>query len=152
MRMDGKSAEKSLNKSVKRLSDRPYDNTGKGSYQGDAQNKVAGDAENKAAAAAENKVAYEFNIAGLPFKLRSSHDQETVQELVRLVDHKIHQALNATKSGSVQSAAVLAALNLAEELVLLKRRALKELDRLEERTLKISQDLENTRAQSQTSN
>jgi|GEM_PF-990141 len=143
MRMDGKSAEKSLSKSVKRLSDRPYDNTEKVSQQGDAQ---------KGALDPQHKVAYEFNIAGLPFKLRSSHDQETVQELVRLVDHKIHQALNATKSGSVQSAAVLAALNLAEELVLLKRRALKELDRLEERTLKISQDLENTRAQSQTSN
>lgn len=99
---------------------------------------------------ADSKTTYEFNIAGLPFKLRSSHDQQTVQELVRLVDHKIHQALSATKSGSVQSAAVLAALNLAEELVLLKRRAIKELDRLEERTLRISQDLESSRVQGPT--
>lgn len=94
----------------------------------------------------DGKTTYDFNIAGLPFKLRSSHDQQTVQELVRLVDSKIQQALNATKSGSVQSAAVLAALNLAEELVLLKKRARKELERLEDRALKISQDLENSRA------
>jgi len=37
---------------------------------------------------------------------------------------------------------VLAALNIAEELILLKRRARKELELLEERALKISQDLE----------
>lgn len=87
----------------------------------------------------------ELTIAGLPFKLRSSHDEETVKELVQFVDAKMKQAMTVTKSGSFQSAAVLAALNIAEELILLKRRAHSELDILEEKALKISQDLENSK-------
>ena len=88
---------------------------------------------------------YELRIAGLPFKLRSSHDEETVEELVRYVDSRVKQALLATKSGSFQSAAVLASLNIAEELILLKRRAQKELDRIESRALQLSQELENSK-------
>ena len=93
----------------------------------------------------DNKKTYELDIAGLPFKLKSSHDESTVQELVQFVDNKIKQAMAATKSGAYQSAAVLAALNIAEELILLKRRAVRELDQLEDRANKISQDLENTK-------
>lgn len=96
-----------------------------------------------------DKKTYEFQIAGLPYKLRSSHDEETVQDLVQFVDHKIQQAMNVTRSGSLQSAAVLAALNIAEELILLKKRARKEIERIEERALKLSQDLENSKAERQ---
>lgn len=90
-----------------------------------------------------DKKTYEFNIAGLPYRLRSSHDDQTVNELVEFVNNKMKQAMAATKSGSFQSAAVLAALNIAEELILLKKRALSELDELEGRALRMSQDLEN---------
>ena len=90
------------------------------------------------------KKTYEFKIAGLPYKLRSSHDENTVNELVQFVDDKVQQAMIATKSGSYQSAAVLAALNIAEELILLKKRARKEIERIEERALRLSQDLENS--------
>jgi cell division protein ZapA len=89
----------------------------------------------------ENPI-YEFNFGGLPFKLRSSHDEEFVQDLANYVDAKIQQAMKATKSGSFQSAAVLAALNIAEELILLKRKALVELGRVEEKALKISLELQ----------
>jgi cell division protein ZapA len=92
-----------------------------------------------------DKKTFEFTIAGLPYKLRSSHDEETVHELVQFVDQKIQQAITATKSGSFQSAAVLAALNIAEELILLKKRARREIERIEERALKLSQDLENSK-------
>lgn len=85
-------------------------------------------------------------IAGLPYKLRSSHDEETVNELVEFVDSKIQQAINATKSGAFQSAAVLAALNIAEELILLKKRARKEIERIEDRAMKLSQDLESSKS------
>lgn len=91
---------------------------------------------------------YELVFGGLPFKLKSSHDESTVQELATFVEQKLQQALAATKSGSYQSAAVLAALNIAEELILLKRKAIQELDRIEDRALKISQELENTKNQS----
>ena len=93
----------------------------------------------------QSKKTYEFNIAGLPYKLKSSHDEKTVEELVSFVNEKMQQALNATKSGSFQSAAVLAALNIAEELILLKRRAHRELDLLEERALRMSHDLETSK-------
>lgn len=91
------------------------------------------------------KKSFEFNIAGLPYRLRSSHDESTVQELVQFVDEKVNQAMAATKSGSFQSAAVLAALNIAEELILLRRRAQKELDVLEQKALRISQELDNSK-------
>ena len=89
--------------------------------------------------------AYELKIAGLPFKLRSSHDEETVKELVEFVDQRIQQALQVTKSGSFQSAAVLAALNIAEELILLKRKAHRELDALEKSALRISQNIDRSK-------
>ena len=93
----------------------------------------------------KDKMTYEFQIAGLPYKLKSSHDEKTVQELVDFVDQKVKQALSVTKSGSFQSAAVLAALNIAEELILLKRRAQRELDLLEEKTLKLADSLDNSK-------
>jgi len=93
----------------------------------------------------KDKITHEFQIAGLPYKLKSSHDEATVQELVKYVDQKVQQALSVTKSGSFQSAAVLAALNIAEELILLKRKAQHELDLLEEKTLKLSDSLENSK-------
>lgn len=92
-----------------------------------------------------DRKAYDLNIAGMSFKLRSSHDEATVKELVQFVDDKMKQAMQALKSGSFQSAAVLAALNIAEELILLRKKAHHELDLLEERALKLSQDLENSK-------
>ena len=93
----------------------------------------------------KDKETYEFQIAGLPYKLKSSHDEATVQELVDFVDKKVQQALAVTKSGSFQSAAVLAALNIAEELILLKRRAHRELDLIEQKTLKLAEAIEDSK-------
>ena len=93
----------------------------------------------------KDKTTYEFQIAGLPYKLKSSHDEKTVQDLVDFVDQKVKQALSVTKSGSFQSAAVLAALNIAEELILLKRKAQHELDLLEEKTLKLADSIEQSK-------
>lgn len=95
--------------------------------------------------AAETKT-YNFLIAGVPYKLKSSHDDATVQELVDFVNNKMTQALSVTKNGSFQNAAVLTAMNLAEELILLKRKAHRELERLEEKALKLSVDLENSKS------
>ena len=35
------------------------------------------------------KKSYEFEIAGMPYKLKSSHDEQTVRELVEYVDQKV---------------------------------------------------------------
>ena len=90
----------------------------------------------------ETKDTYEFTIAGLPYKLRSSHSEEVVAQLVQLVDQRIRDALSVTKSGSIQNAAILAALNIAEEYILLKKQAQIEIDSLIEKIQKWNQDLE----------
>lgn len=95
--------------------------------------------------AKDAKEVYEFQIGGLPFRLRSSQDKETVEHLVQFVDQKVQLAVKATKSGSVQSAAILAALNIAEELILLKKRAQKEIEQIEERAQRLAQDLDSTK-------
>lgn len=101
--------------------------------------------------AAESRTAegrstlYEVEIAGIPLRLKSSHDEQTVNELVQLVDRKVREALPLTKTGSIQNAAILASLHLAEEYLLLKRKARVELDSLEAKTLKVISELESSR-------
>ena len=91
---------------------------------------------------ASDKKTYDFLIAGVPYKLKTSHDDATVQELVEFVNNKMNQAMSVTKYGSFQNAAVLTALNVAEELILLKRKAHRELEKLEEKAMKLSHTLE----------
>jgi cell division protein ZapA len=97
----------------------------------------------------ENKDIYEFSIAGLPYKLKSSHSEEIVAQLVQLVDQKIRDALSVTKSGSIQNAAVLAALNIAEEYILLKKQAHYEIASLREKLQKWDLELEKLKAEVQ---
>lgn len=89
---------------------------------------------------------YDVEIAGVPLRLRSSHDEKTVSELVEFVNRKLDQALTVTKSGSIQNAAILAALHIAEEHMLMKRQALSELEGFEQRAEKILADFEALRA------
>ena len=88
------------------------------------------------------KNVYEVHVAGLPLKLRSSHDSQTVTDLINLVDQKVKEAMSANTSASFQSAMVLACLNIAEELLLLKKTAVAELDRVEERARFVLDQLE----------
>lgn len=88
------------------------------------------------------KTLYEVQIAGLALKLRSSHDEKTVTDLVQFVDEKVKEAMSVNTSVSFQNAIVLAALNIAEQLLLLKKAAGHELDRIEDRTRQILEQLE----------
>ena len=88
---------------------------------------------------------FEVEIAGVPLRLKSSHDEQTVNELVALVDRKVREALPLTKTGSIQNASILASLHLAEEYLTLRRKAKAELERLESRTLKVISELESSR-------
>lgn len=92
------------------------------------------------------KKTHEFLIAGVPYKLKTSHEDFLVKELVELLNQHMSQALSVTKNGSYQNAAVLTALHLAEELLLLKRKASRELESLEEKILKLAHELENSRS------
>lgn len=91
------------------------------------------------------KGTFEVVIAGIPLKLKSSRDPESVNKLVSLVNSKVEEALTATKSGSVQTALLLAALNLAEELLELKDNALKEINQFEKKAQRILSDLESSK-------
>ena len=91
------------------------------------------------------KKLFQFKIAGVSYKIKTSHDEQTVNQLVEFVNTKVTEALGVTKNSSFQNAAVLAALNIAEEMILLKRRAQAELNKLEAKALKLSQDLENAK-------
>lgn len=92
------------------------------------------------------KKNFDFKIAGVSYKIKSSHDEETLQKLVQYVNQKVTEAIKVTKNASFQNAAVLAALNIAEELVLLKKQAYSELEMLEEKALRLSSQLENSKA------
>lgn len=89
---------------------------------------------------------FEVQIAGLPLRLRSSHDLETVQELIALVDDKVQTALNGNPNISFQKALLLATLHIAEDLLFLKRAAVDQLDTLEQRAKDILSALESTPA------
>ena len=92
-----------------------------------------------------DKKTHEFLIAGVPYKLKTSHDDMLVKELVEFLNQRMSQAITVTKNGSYQNAAVLTALHLAEELLLLKRKASRELETLEEKVLKLALELENSK-------
>jgi cell division protein ZapA len=91
---------------------------------------------------------FEVEIVGIPLRLKSSHSEETVQQLVKLVNDKIQQSLNSTKSDSIQTALLLACLNLAEEFLMFKRKALNDLSTVESRALEIVANLESTQTPS----
>ena len=90
----------------------------------------------------DNKTLYNVEIAGLPLKLRSSHDDATVEELVSLVDDKVDEALKINQGISFQNAILLAALHIAEELILTRRMAQLEIGGLQDQAQQILSDLD----------
>lgn len=105
------------------------------------QKQFAAPAPAKSGAPQANKI-YDVQIAGIPLKLRSTHDEETVNRLISLVDDKVKQAMNLTKSTSFQNSLLLAALHIAEDLLNLKSTMDTELQSLESRTLQMISDIE----------
>ena len=89
-----------------------------------------------------SKSVYEVQVAGISLKLRSSHDSETVDELTQIVDQKVRETLDAASTISFQNALILTALNLAEDQLLLKKAARKELASIESQTQFILDQLE----------
>ena len=89
-----------------------------------------------------NKKLYEVEIAGVPLKLLSPHPENVVQNVIDFVNSKVSEAMTLTKNANVQSAALLAALNVAEELVLLKIQAQERIEDIEGRAQAILAQLE----------
>jgi len=87
---------------------------------------------------------YEVQVAGLPLRLKSTHDEKTVAELVSLVDGKIKEVLSANSNISFQKALLLASLHVAEDLVFLKRAVRDRLDILETKAKSVLTELDQT--------
>lgn len=101
--------------------------------------------KNEAQTQVEAKKTFDFKIAGVSYKIKSSHDEQTLQELVSYVNSKVTEAIKVTKNSSFQNAAVLASLNIAEEMILLKRKAQHELDKLENKAIKLAQEIDSAK-------
>lgn len=86
----------------------------------------------------------EIQVAGQPLRLRSTHDDLTVRELVGLVDEKVREALSTNSNISYQKALLLASLHIAEELVVLKRAAAQRLELLENKTKALLAELDSS--------
>ena len=90
------------------------------------------------------KNMYEVEVAGLPLRLRSSHDEATVQELVQLVNNKVQEVLRSSPQVSYQNALLLTSLHLAEDLIFLRRSTVTEIDRIENQTRQLIAELESS--------
>lgn len=75
---------------------------------------------------------FEVEIAGVPLRLKSSHDQTTVDQILKMVEEQMDPQLAQT---SLRNSALLACLRLAEELYLLRTQTKKELDNLESQAI-----------------
>lgn len=90
------------------------------------------------------KQAYDVQIAGLPLKIRSTHDAKTVNELIDMVNQQVQKVLAGNPNISFQKAVLLASLHLAEDLVFLKRTAHSELSALENKARGVLKELESS--------
>ena len=99
---------------------------------------ISGQAQNSAAEIR----TYEIQVAGVPLKLRSSHEDRTVRELVGLVDEKVKQAMSSNSNISYQKALLLASLHIAEDFIYFKKAASQRLDQLEIKTKSIISELD----------
>ena len=90
----------------------------------------------------QEKQVHNVEIAGVPFRLKSFHDTQTVEHLVCTLNAKIQEILPHVKNQSLQNAVFLAALNLVEVMFNMKTEALRGLNALEEKVEKLTSDFE----------
>jgi len=83
-------------------------------------------------------------IFGQEYSVRSESDGEHVQQVAALVDEKMREVANASSQVSSLRVAILAALNLADELVSLRKGEMRSVDELDTRALRLARALEET--------
>jgi cell division protein ZapA len=89
------------------------------------------------------KKSYNINILGQELSVLSDADDEHVANVIRLVNEKMEEVLKSANNLKALDVAILAALNVAEDLLKL-RGVNKELcDQLESRSEKLIQLIEN---------
>lgn len=78
-----------------------------------------------------------IEILGRRYKIESEHDPKTIRELAAWVDERIRRVHRATEPGDAVSAAVLAALNIADDYFQTRRA----LERREKETVERTRSL-----------
>ena len=73
----------------------------------------------------EESRQYQINISGNRFSISSPHGEEHVREVEKFLDSQIKEVSGQTEAYSPSSIALLVALNLADKLLTLQKRASK---------------------------
>ncbi len=83
------------------------------------------------------------NVFGQDYTLRGDAEPEYVQNVARLVDEKMREIAESAKLGSTAKVAILAAINLADELLRERQKHRDALRMLDDRTSQIASLLDN---------
>ena len=87
---------------------------------------------------------YEVRIGDCSLKLKSSHNLDTLNEIVKVVEHYIRSSKADNQALPAQKAFALSCLNMAEELVCLKKALRMKLERLESSTQDVYSELKSS--------
>ena len=89
---------------------------------------------------------HEIQVGGCSLKLKSDHDPADLEEILQVVEKQTAQAKSKGLL-SVQKTLALSCLNIAEELVLLKKTARQNLDQLESAAQSVFSELKSSSPQ-----
>ena len=82
----------------------------------------------------EEKTATSVEILGREYRIRGSADGDYVREVARFVDAKLREVSMGAGGQPADRVAILAAMNIADELFQLRRAASEEITTIERRT------------------
>jgi cell division protein ZapA len=82
----------------------------------------------------EDTRATSVEILGREYRIRGSADEDYVREVARYVDAKLREVSQGATLPSSERVAILAAMNIADELFQLRRAASEEITQFEKRT------------------
>jgi cell division protein ZapA len=74
-----------------------------------------------------------IEILGREYKIRAAADPAYIQEIARYVDAKLREVSQASAAPASERAAILAAINIADELFQLRRASTEEFSSIERR-------------------
>ncbi|MCI0453215.1 MAG: cell division protein ZapA [Candidatus Latescibacteria bacterium] len=82
----------------------------------------------------ENTKATTVEIMGRAYRVRGAADEKYVQEVARYVDDKVREVSQGSSLPASDRVAILAAMNIADELFQLRRASHEELSTIERKT------------------
>jgi len=82
----------------------------------------------------EDAKATTVEIMGREYRIRGGDDEAYVRDIARYVDAKLREVSQGTASATSDRLAILAAINIADELFQLRRASTEEVSTIEKRT------------------